>query len=74
MNLLFPVPGSCFGTVQRGSLVESCPRIVAWHGMLRTTRNGMSWEVDACERHAHLLAGRERIVPPTAAATGANAG
>ena len=70
MSLLAPVPGYCFGSVQRDGVAEPCPRIVMWHGTLRTTRNGMSWEVDACERHAPLLAERQRIGQPHRAAVG----
>ncbi|HLG67476.1 MAG TPA: hypothetical protein VKV36_06355 [Acidimicrobiales bacterium] len=60
-GLLAPRLGSCFGTIRRGGVAEACPRVVVWHGTLQTTRNGMTWQVDACERHAQALADRRRI-------------
>ncbi len=60
-GVLAPRLGSCFGTIRRGGVAEACPGVVAWHGTLRTTRNGMTWQVDACERHAQALADRRRI-------------
>jgi hypothetical protein len=61
MSLIAPELGSCFGTVLRDGVPYPCPRIVIWRGTLKTTRNGLSWDADACEHHARKLTGRFRI-------------
>jgi hypothetical protein len=61
MSLLAPTPGACFGTVLRDGVAYACPRTVVWCGTLRTTRNGLSWEADACEHHGRKLMNRYRI-------------
>jgi hypothetical protein len=61
VSLIAPTLGSCFGTVIRNGVHYPCPRIVIWRGTLKTTRNGLSWEADACEHHGLKLMGRFRI-------------
>ncbi len=61
MSLIAPTPGTCFGTVVRDGLSYPCPRPVIWHGTLKTTRNGLCWEADACEHHGRKLMDRYRV-------------
>ena len=73
MSMLAPTPGTCFGTVLGESGPRACPREVVWRGTLKTTRNGLCWEADACEHHGRKLMDRYRVSSPRVMPTGMRA-
>ena len=72
--MLAPTPGACFGTVLRDGEPLGCPRPVVWRGTLKTTRNGLCWEADACEHHGRKLMDRYRVSSPRVSPAGMRAG